>query len=69
VVTELAASKVMVRSGNVQSQRQLLVRDHCVPVHSKVVDFAALSLGAGPSTIDATQDPEEQSVANRYQAE
>lgn len=68
VVTELAGSKVMVRSGSTQSQRHEFVRDHCVPVQSNVVDFAALSLGVGPSTTDATQLPDEQSVANRYQA-
>ena len=35
----------MVRSGSTQSHRHEFVRDHCVPVQSKLVDFAALSFG------------------------
>ena len=58
----------MVRSGRTQSHRQLLVRDHCVPVQSKVVDLTALSLGVGPSVTDATHEPDEQSVVNSYHA-
>ena len=58
VVTELAGSKVTVRSGRRQSHRQLFVRDHCDPVQSNFVESATLSFGAVPSTTDATQVPD-----------
>ena len=58
----------MVPSPSGQSHRQALVRDHCVPVHSKVVDWLAFDLGVGPSSTVATHDPDEQSVPNLYQA-
>ena len=54
----------MVRSGSRQSHRQLLVRDHCVPVQSNFVESVTLVLPAGPSTTEATQVPDEQSVLN-----
>lgn len=68
VVTELAGSKVTVPSPRPQSHRQLFVRDHCEPVQSNLVDWAALPFGVGPSMTLATQAPDEQSVANLYHA-
>ena len=59
---------MIVPSGRVQSHRQLFDRDHCDPVHVKVVDCVALPLGVGPSSTEAIQLPDEQSVDILYDA-